>query len=477
MGDRIQMGIKARFITYLFKVLLWTGVACGLSLLGMFSLINMGLIRGADYYDKQIPLIRNAILEYKGEILNVGFEQEMKNAVEGDALAYEVRDEQGERIYAYDVYGQLPIMEWDTKRLLSEQKQVIGILRPKVIRYFPIVEAGRLKGSMVVAYTMSNSAEGKALNWIAQNMNLILVVAPFVYLVFFTLIYASKFLRTIEGPLQELSKGIKAIEEHNLDVSLNSDSNDELGELTRSFETMRLALKEALEVSWKQEEERKNLISSLSHDLRTPVTIIKGYTEMLMDTVQDEIVIKKIEAIDHNIDRLMKLVEDIHEINHLHQLEYKMRPEVIDFQEELSKMVKDYKLLLGEKKLDLEWNLKLNKVSYTLDRHAFREMMDNLISNSIRFTPVGGSISTAIVEGDKGVDVIVEDSGCGFTEETLLHGLSLFYQEDTSRNNKEHAGIGLYAVQMIAKKMGAEVKLYNTAYGGAGVKITNLQIK
>ncbi len=345
------------------------------------------------------------------------------------------------------------------KRLLSEQKQVIGILRPKVIRYFPIVEAGRLKGSMVVAYTMSNSAEGKALNWIAQNMNLILVVAPFVYLVFFTLIYASKFLRTIEGPLQELSKGIKAIEEHNLDVSLNSDSNDELGELTRSFETMRLALKEALEVSWKQG------------------TIIKGYTEMLMDTVQDEIVIKKIEAIDHNIDRLMKLVEDIHEINHLHQLEYKMRPEVIDFQEELSKMVKDYKLLLGEKKLDLEWNLKLNKVSYTLDRHAFREMMDNLISNSIRFTPVGGSISTAIVEGDKGVDVIVEDSGCGFTEETLLHGLSLFYQEDTSRNNKEHAGIGLYAVQMIAKKMGAEVKLYNTAYGGAGVKITNLQIK
>ena len=202
MGDRIQMGIKARFITYLFKVLLWTGVACGLSLLGMFSLINMGLIRGADYYDKQIPLIRNAILEYKGEILNVGFEQEMKNAVEGDALAYEVRDEQGERIYAHDLYRQLPIMEWDTKRLLSEQKQVIGILRPKVIRYFPIVEAGRLKGSMVVAYTMSNSAEGKALNWIAQNMNLILVVAPFVYLVFFTLIYASKFLRTIEGPLQ-----------------------------------------------------------------------------------------------------------------------------------------------------------------------------------------------------------------------------------------------------------------------------------
>lgn len=471
------MGIKARFITYLFRVLLWTGVACGLSLLGMFSLINMGLIKGADYYDKQIPIIRNAILEYKAEILNVGFEQEMKKAIEGDALAYEVRDEQGERIYAYDLYGQLPIMEWDTKRLLSEQKQVVGILRPKIIRYFPIVEAGRLKGSMVVAYTMANSAEGKALNWIAQNMNLILAIAPFVYLAFFTLIYASKFLRTIDGPLQELSKGIKAIEEHNLDVSLNSDSNDELGELTRSFETMRLTLKEALELSWAQEEERKNLISSLSHDLRTPVTLIKGYTEMLMDTVQDETVMKKIEAIDHNVERLMKLVEDIHEINHLHQLEYKMRPEVIDFQEELSKMVKDYKLLLGEKKLDLEWNLKLNQVSYTLDRYAFREMMDNLISNSIRFTPVGGSISTAIVEGDKGVDVIVEDSGCGFTEEILSHGLSLFYQGDTSRNNKEHAGIGLYAVQMIAKKMGAEVKLYNNAYGGTGVKITHLQIK
>ena len=456
------MGIKARFITYLFRVLLWTGVACGLSLLGMFSLINMGLIKGADYYDKQIPIIRNAILEYKAEI--------------GDALAYEVRDEQGERIYAYDLYGQLPIMEWDTKRLLSEQKQVVGILRPKIIRYFPIVEAGRLKGSMVVAYTMANSAEGKALNWIAQNMNLILAIAPFVYLAFFTLIYASKFLRTIDGPLQELSKGIKAIEEHNLDVSLNSDSNDELGELTRSFETMRLTLKEALELSWAQEEERKNLISSLSHDLRTPVTLIKGYTEMLMDTVQDETVMKKIEAIEHNVERLMKLVEDIHEINHLHQLEYKMRPEVIDF-EELSKMVKDYKLLLGEKKLDLEWNLKLNQVSYTLDRYAFREMLDNLISNSIRFTPVGRSISIAIVEGDKGVDVIVEDRGCGFTEEILSHGLSLFYQGDTSRNNKEHAGIGLYAVQMIAKKMGAEVKLYNNAYGGAGVKITNLQIK
>ncbi len=199
---------------------------------------------------------------------------------------------------------------------------------------------------------------------------------------------------------------------------------------------MRLTLKEALELSWAQEEERKNLISSLSHDLRTPVTLIKGYTEMLMDTVQDETVIKKIEAIDHNVERLMKLVEDIHEINHL-----------------------------------------LNQVSYTLDRYAFREMLDNLISNSIRFTPVGGSISTAIVEGDKGVDVIVEDSGCGFTEEILSHGLSLFYQGDTSRNNKEHAGIGLYAVQMIAKKMGAEVKLYNNAYGGAGVKITNLQIK
>lgn len=471
--------IKVRFISYLLQVMAWSIAIFILTALVLLSLVDVGVIRRADYYEDLVPSIKSYIQQQKSDLLNPEAKWQLEEIIETQGMSYKVYDTEGKVLYQHTQALFIPDIQWDTKGLLIEQKQLIGSVSGKVIRYFPIVVSGNLQGSVVIAYRIANSSHIEGLNWIAGHMDFILLILPFIYLFLFIFIYANKFIRSIEKPLQILEQGIEAVQTNDLDFTLQCESQDEIGKLINSFEKMHKTLKETLEANWRAEEERKNLINALAHDLRTPMTIIKGYTEMLLDEeeLSGEQAKKGIQAIDKNSDRLMRLIEQINRINKLQQIDYVIEKQTCYLSKVLKGHIEDYKLMVKDKEIIIISEVNLVKDQYNVDEHALIEILDNLMSNSVRFTPEGGRIKIIAKEEQDYLQIIVEDSGCGFSKEDLLQGTKLFYQGDTARSNSMHYGIGLYITMALAQKMQGDMQLYNTAEGGAGacvkIKVDN----
>ena len=465
--------IKTRFISYLIQVMVGSVAAFILTILMFFSLIDLGAIRRADYYEQQVPIIRAYIEENKENLLNPYAKERLESVIDIKGSSYQVYNIAGDLIYQDTGAMQIPMLQWDEANLLNEQRKHPRSLSSKVIRYFPIVTEGTLQGAVVIAYRVANSSEIDGLNWIARYMNLILLMLPFIYLFIFIFIYANKFIRSIKEPLQVLEQGMGAIQSNDLDFELQCESEDELGKLTQSFEKMRYTLKETLEANWAKEEERKNLINALAHDLRTPMTIIKGYTEMLLDEEDSsyEQVQKSVKAIDKNADRLIKLIEDINRVNKLQQLDHVIQKKDCDLSKILKAHLEDYEVIIREREIALISEMKLSQSTYYVDEHAILEILDNLMSNSIRFTPHSGWVKIMMKDEEGYLQIVAQDNGCGFSKEDLSQAAKLFYQGDAARTSGIHYGIGLYMVQTLANKMQGEMQLYNREEGGAGVKV------
>lgn len=304
-----------------------------------------------------------------------------------------------------------------------------------------------------------------------QIMTKDLFVSALVILVFTSLSVGLWIYRSIATPLVKLRKATRNIKDGNLDFVLDVEGTDEFSELCRDFEEIRRRLKESAEEKIILDKENKELISNISHDLKTPITAVKGYVEGIMDGVADT---------PEKMDRYVRTIYNkTNEMDHLiNELTFYSKIDTNRIPYTFSKLnVEDYFSDCAEEiGLELETrgiqlcyaNYVDRSVQVIADGEQIRRVIHNIIGNAIKYMDKAkGVIQIRVKDVGDFVQVEIEDNGKGIASKDLAYIFDRFYRTDVSRNSsKGGSGIGLSIVKKIMEDHGG--KVWATSREGIG---------
>ena len=271
--------------------------------------------------------------------------------------------------------------------------------------------------------------------------------------------------RSVATPLVKLRKATQNIKDGNLDFVLSVEGTDEFSELCRDFEEMRRRLKESAEEKIVLDKENKELISNISHDLKTPITAVKGYVEGIMDGVADTP-----EKMDRYVRTIYnKTVEMDHLINELtfyskidtNRIPYTFSK--LNVEDYFSDCAEEVGLELETRGIQLCYaNYVDSDVQVIADGEQIRRVIHNIISNAIKYMDkakgMKGIIQIRVKDVGDFVQVEIEDNGKGIAAKDLPYIFDRFYRTDVSRNSaKGGSGIGLSIVRKILEDHGGKV--------------------
>lgn len=439
-------------------------------------LTKKGIILTANYYSSKVPKIEDYISKNKDKIINKSFKKELEEIIPTAGIEYEVVNSKGQLSYGH---FKKPIVSKIS--MVSEEKTEsyswFNGIDPKIVKYIPILDNNKVVGMVILKYFIRNSTKNPYFSWMVKYFDLYPFIAPFLYIIVFSMIFGKIFSRNLNIPLNQLMTAAEKIRIQDLDFNINYKENNELGKLCKSFENMRASLKEALENQWKIEEERKEMVGAVAHDLRTPITIIKGHVEGLLESryLDNEKLYRYLNLIDNNTDRMSKLVEKINLLTKIERTDFKLNNKACDLIAYINEKNMEYNLLVQHKKIRFICKIEDFRNSNTLvniDTYALSEILDNMVSNSIRFTPEEGSIKLELKLSSNKLEIFVSDTGCGFSNKDIKNVFKSFYQGDESRSKeKGHSGLGLYIVKNLVDKFKGSVEASNNPCGGAEVKV------
>lgn len=297
---------------------------------------------------------------------------------------------------------------------------------------------------------------------ISKQLLIDMVIAIVVILVFTSLMLTQWIQRGVFLPVNELNTAMKNIADGNLEYMLNTDSKGEIGELYKNYEDMRLRLKESTDEKFEHEKQNRELISNISHDLKTPITAIKGYVEGIMDGVADtpekmDKYIKTIYNKANDMDRLINELTIYSGIDsnripyHFHRLN------VADY---FGDCVEEVGLDLESKNIELNYsNLVSPDAMIIADPEQLKRVINNIIGNSVKYLErEKGVIDIRILDEVDSIRVEIEDNGKGIAARDLPNIFERFYRTDASRNSsKGGSGIGLSIVKKIVEDHGGYI--------------------
>lgn len=234
---------------------------------------------------------------------------------------------------------------------------------------------------------------------------------------------------------------------------------------------MRIALKDSLEQQWKTEQDKNRQMSALAHDIKTPLTVVRGNAEFLSETELTEDQKKNVDYIVNSTLQIQSYVQKLIEVTRSAQ-NYSYTSEKVKTEVFLKNIRKQAAGLAEVYHLKINWRENWSSETIDLADEQVTRAVVNIIQNSAEHTTKNGVINIYAEEQDGKLSFIVEDTGQGFTREALQHGTEQFFMDDTSRSGGNHYGIGLFSAKTIAEKYGGNISLTNSEEtGGAKVKI------
>ncbi|WP_017415464.1 HAMP domain-containing sensor histidine kinase [Clostridium tunisiense] len=264
--------------------------------------------------------------------------------------------------------------------------------------------------------------------------------------------------RTLVKPLKELEKAANEIKQGNLDYNIKINSKDEIAQLSQTFEEMRLRLKESLELQQQYEENRRELISNISHDLKTPITSIKGYVEGIKDGVADtpEKMDKYVTTIYTKAIYMDNLINDLFLFSKLDLNKENFKYQRVDMVSYIKDCVDEISFDLDTSEVELTSILPEKLIYAEIDVQQIKRTIMNIVGNSIKYKKDEKlKVDIILSESKDYITVEIKDNGKGIPEESLSYIFERFYRSDVSRGTTVGGtGLGL----AIAKKIIEEHK-------------------
>lgn len=269
----------------------------------------------------------------------------------------------------------------------------------------------------------------------------------------------------LKVPILQLQNGMKRIQGNDLDFCIEYCGDDELGELCSSMEKMRKELCYNNKALWETLRQRKLLNASVAHDLRTPITVLRGYIDFLeknvpQDKLTEEMLMDTISSMQGAVLRLERYVECVRDVEKIESIEIKREQQ--DMVSLLKEMESNIHQLAGDKKIDFLADISFTSVS--IDKSVLFRVLENLFQNAMRY--MNKQIIVEVSTKENLFFMSIKDDGKGFSEEDLRQATNMFYGKE---KGKEHFGIGLGVCRVLCEKHGGFLKIGNNKMSGAYV--------
>lgn len=259
----------------------------------------------------------------------------------------------------------------------------------------------------------------------------------------------------LKRPIAALQEGTERIREHDLNFSILEIGRDELGQVCGAFEMMRRELFQTNRELWRQMEESKRLNAAFSHNLRNPVTVLKGTVTLLRQGVHDE---QTIERLDIYTARIERYIDAMNRYRHVEQIPVQARE--VSFRELSTELKETARLLAPFCEAEI---ICPDAGEVMLDHGLFLTVAENLIGNASRFAKQKMQITIALLS-EKFLSLTVKDDGPGYPKELLKDGPKPFGRLE---NDGEHFGMGLYSSLVLCQKHGGSLTLCNDSGAAA----------
>lgn len=336
--------------------------------------------------------------------------------------------------------------------------------------YFQSFE--RSDGIVIVNYQLSPRYRNAWMNQYFPNADLMMIgsmmVSILLIFVVLTFFYANK----LRQQLRPILRATEKIAEQDLDFQTSRSTIKEFNQVLSGLDHMRVALRESLMENWKAEQDKQNQISALTHDLKTPLTVARGNAELLAMTPLDGEQTDLLEHFQKGIAQVDAYVQELSELNKT-SLTKTLTLEDISVREFVEDIYDQTLSLAQTKQINVAFDKKdiKKEIIGHWDRSLLNRAFMNIVSNAVEHTPSGSHLLlTARLEEDE-FTFICLDSGPGFSLESLAKATQLFYQEDKSRQSRNHSGLGLTIANDIVRLHHGSLSLSNDDNTG-GAKVT-----
>lgn len=367
---------------------------------------------------------------------------------------YAVFDEAG-RLLDGNLQGKSADRAWEAvKGKPSNMGGLIGGYYYKVIP--------RAKEFCVLRYQIMSQYRSETLRKYFLPPELLILIVTLMLVFAAILLTAVRFSRGMRRKLSPLIITADRIQRQELDFKVEKGSIREINTILKAMDDMRIALRQSLEEQWKLEERKREQMSALAHDLKTPLTLIRGNAELICDTGLNEEQRECADCIAENAVQMQNYVRMLIEFTRTSQT-VSVCKRNMDVAVCLSEVKKQAERLCAMHQINLSWDCNVKKEETYVESNLLIRALQNLFDNAVEHTPQGGTVSLEAREDGQAVILTVSDTGQGFSEGALRHGKEQFYLDDGSRTAaKAHYGMGLYIVDTIVRQHNGTLVLENS---------------
>ncbi|MDO4275242.1 MAG: HAMP domain-containing sensor histidine kinase [Eubacteriales bacterium] len=270
------------------------------------------------------------------------------------------------------------------------------------------------------------------------------------------------FSQKLRKQLRPLFHATEEISSQNLDFEIGQSNIKEFDDVLRSFSAMRDNLKKSLEQQWTAEQVRKEQIAALAHDLKTPLTVIRGNIDLLDETILDDEQQNFIKYASLSAEQMEAYIRALIELSRASMADEIFFGQVpfLAFWEDLCGQIQS---LCNLRSVDLQTSTDMLPEYVQGDRILIERAVMNIVSNALDFAPEKSVLRVSVKGAGELLEISITDSGPGFSQKALKHAKELFFMDDESRGSKQHFGMGLYIAAQIVEKHRGKMRIGNSA--------------
>lgn len=290
-----------------------------------------------------------------------------------------------------------------------------------------------------------------------------IMISLYIFIFTMSLILYSKLTsKTFTKPLDKLMNGVRKLSLGDYSTRINIEKNNEFEELGEAFNNMASKIEEEKKLKEESEKLRKEFVRNIAHDLKTPLSSIIGYSNIIKNNpdIEKESLHKYISIIENNGERANEMIMELFEFYTLQSSEFILHKKYQDLSEFLRNLIADYIYLLEEKDFDFDFEISEDDLYLEFDNKRLERAIGNLIINSVKYNKKGTKFLVSLKKEEDKVKIIVSDDGIGLSEEIKKHIFNPFVREEKSRNSKKGgSGLGLTISKEIVEKHGGTIYL------------------
>ena len=359
-----------------------------------------------------------------------------------------------------------------TEREAGQAWQAVSEEQRQSGRYY-YMTVPREDGYCVLRYEIAPQYRSPVLRELLMPPVALLILIAILGMLTIVVLEAVCFGRSLKKKLAVLIAAANKVERRELDFPICTGGIKEIDAVLKSMDQMRSALKESLEMQWKMEQEKNRQMSALAHDLKTPLTVVRGNAELLLETELTGEQKSYTEYIENSSLQMQNYLQTLIEVTKSWE-GYRFCPQEMDCTAFLQEIRDQAKGLCTAKHIELIWNCQSRLSSIYIDRDLMSRAVLNVISNAVEHSPEKGKVTVSVTEDGETLTLVISDNGRGFSAEALRHGTEQFFMDDDSRNSRKHFGLGLYIADSVVQQHGGRLFLENDAQTGGGKVIIKI---